>query len=193
MYALALSYWLKCPEILPFYFCPEVTLEAAETKTHREIHSLWGVFATTHRIVLVHLILFFSGVWILAAIIGDANANAKNAQSSRLTLAGFCLIEALHSFTTGSMKIENREAFCKNLRCCCRRPRTFGWSSAFTWHQWRRTFRCSGIGGATPCAAMVLCSLASHRTNSGCLYEVHHLSQSKYRSSYVVTRKPRQR
>ena len=44
----------------------QVTLEAAETKTHREIHSLWGVFATTHRIVLVHLVLFFSGVWDLA-------------------------------------------------------------------------------------------------------------------------------
>lgn len=85
-------------------------MEAAETKTHREIHSLWGVFATTHRIVLVHLILFFSGVCILAATIGDANANAKNAQSSQTdtsSLAGFCLIEALHGFTTGSMKIEN--------------------------------------------------------------------------------------
>lgn len=46
----------------------QVTLEAAETKTHREIHSLWGVFATTHRIVLVHLILFFSGV---CAVAGD--------------------------------------------------------------------------------------------------------------------------
>lgn len=45
----------------------EVTLEAAETKTHREIHSLWGVFATTHRIVLLHLILFFSGVCALNA------------------------------------------------------------------------------------------------------------------------------
>lgn len=76
MYALAISYWLKCLEILPFCLCPEVTLEAAETKTHREIHSLWGVFATTHRIVLVHLILFFSGVCILVAI-GDANANEK--------------------------------------------------------------------------------------------------------------------
>ncbi|CAK9110029.1 1 [Durusdinium trenchii] len=47
----------------------QVTLEAAETKTHREIHSLWGVFATTHRIVLLHLILFFSGV---CAVAGDA-------------------------------------------------------------------------------------------------------------------------
>ncbi len=77
----------------------------------------------------------------------------------------FCLIEALHSFTTCCMKIENWEAYTENLRCCCRRPRTFGWSSAFTWHQWRCTFRCSGIGGAAPCAAMVLCSLASHRTH----------------------------
>ena len=40
----------------------QVTLEAAETKTHREIHSLWGVFAATHRVVLLHLILFFTGV-----------------------------------------------------------------------------------------------------------------------------------
>lgn len=101
----------------------------------------------------------------------------------RLTLAGFCLIEALHSFTTGSMKIENREALCKNLRCCCWRPRTFGWSSAFTWHQWRCTFRCSGIGGAASCAAMVLCSLASHRTNSGYLYEVGNAKDSQQRIS----------
>ena len=40
----------------------QVTLEAAETKTHREIHSLWGVFAATHRVVLLHLVLFFAGV-----------------------------------------------------------------------------------------------------------------------------------
>jgi len=38
------------------------SLDAAETKTHREVHSLWGVFASTHRIWLVHAILFFLGI-----------------------------------------------------------------------------------------------------------------------------------
>jgi hypothetical protein len=35
-------------------------------KTHREVHSLWGVFAATHRIVLLHMVLFFTGVVLMA-------------------------------------------------------------------------------------------------------------------------------
>ncbi|CAE8594116.1 unnamed protein product [Polarella glacialis] len=42
------------------------SLNRWQTKTHREVHSLWGVFATTHRIWLVHGILFFTGVCIVA-------------------------------------------------------------------------------------------------------------------------------
>ncbi|CAE8697970.1 unnamed protein product [Polarella glacialis] len=47
----------------------QVSLEAAETKTHRELHSLWGVFASTHRIWLLHAVLFFAGI---CTVTGDA-------------------------------------------------------------------------------------------------------------------------
>jgi len=36
----------------------KISLLAEATKTHREVHSLWGVFATVHRVLLVHTILF---------------------------------------------------------------------------------------------------------------------------------------
>jgi len=51
----------------------QLSLEAAATKTHREVHSLWGVFASTHRILLLHAILFFSGV---CAVAGDPPATS---------------------------------------------------------------------------------------------------------------------
>lgn len=37
-----------------------------QTKTHREVHSLWGVFASTHRIVLLHMLMFFTGIVLMA-------------------------------------------------------------------------------------------------------------------------------
>jgi len=46
----------------------EVSLIAAATKTHREVHSLWGVFASTHRIWLLHSLLFFLGACIVAPV-----------------------------------------------------------------------------------------------------------------------------
>ena len=33
-------------------------LAANMVKTHREVHSLWGVFASCHRVVLLHAVLF---------------------------------------------------------------------------------------------------------------------------------------
>jgi hypothetical protein len=42
------------------------SLRAAETKTHREIHSMWGVFAATHRIWLLHVALFFFTVCLVS-------------------------------------------------------------------------------------------------------------------------------
>jgi len=36
----------------------EVSLQARATKTHNELHSLWGVFASTHRVCLLHMVLF---------------------------------------------------------------------------------------------------------------------------------------
>mmetsp|Transcript_10441 Transcript_10441/g.36655 ORF Transcript_10441/g.36655 Transcript_10441/m.36655 type:complete len:1882 (-) Transcript_10441:161-5806(-) len=40
------------------------SLHAYATKTHREVHSLLGVFATTHRIWLLHAVLFFVGMML---------------------------------------------------------------------------------------------------------------------------------
>jgi len=37
-----------------------------DSKTHREVHSLWGVFAATHRIVLLHTTLFFAAMVLSA-------------------------------------------------------------------------------------------------------------------------------
>jgi len=43
----------------------QASLDAVQTKTHREIHSLWGVFASTHRVWLLHAVLFLCSVcWI---------------------------------------------------------------------------------------------------------------------------------
>jgi len=55
----------------------EVSLDAAETKTHREIHSLWGVFASTHRVWLLHWVMFLAGVCLVA---GDAPVPADGIQ-----------------------------------------------------------------------------------------------------------------
>jgi hypothetical protein len=38
------------------------SFRASRMKTHRELHSLWGVFAATHRIWLLHAVLFLCGV-----------------------------------------------------------------------------------------------------------------------------------
>lgn len=77
----------------------QVTLEAAETKTHREIHSLWGVFAATHRVVLLHLVLFFAGV---CAVAGDPEPSADGnvpllGQSTPVRFAAVALVVPLHA------------------------------------------------------------------------------------------------
>eukprot|EP00927_Polykrikos_kofoidii_P034211 TRINITY_DN29045_c0_g2_i2.p1 TRINITY_DN29045_c0_g2~~TRINITY_DN29045_c0_g2_i2.p1 ORF type:complete len:1616 (-),score=185.82 TRINITY_DN29045_c0_g2_i2:54-4793(-) len=41
-------------------------LDGTKTKTHREIHSLWGVFAAVHRVVFLHAILFFLTLFVAA-------------------------------------------------------------------------------------------------------------------------------
>eukprot|EP00928_Gymnodinium_smaydae_P041493 TRINITY_DN28077_c0_g4_i1.p1 TRINITY_DN28077_c0_g4~~TRINITY_DN28077_c0_g4_i1.p1 ORF type:complete len:1952 (-),score=281.40 TRINITY_DN28077_c0_g4_i1:28-5328(-) len=38
----------------------------SRVKTHREVHSLWGVFAATHRIVLLHVLMFMSGIFMMS-------------------------------------------------------------------------------------------------------------------------------
>lgn len=41
-------------------------LSSQKTKSHREVHSFWGVFATTHRIWLLHSLLFFAALCVVA-------------------------------------------------------------------------------------------------------------------------------
>ncbi|CAJ1416044.1 unnamed protein product [Effrenium voratum] len=75
----------------------QVTLEAAETKTHREIHSLWGVFASTHRIVLLHLVLFFAGV---CTVTGDPDPNYGvpiMGQSTAVRFSAVALVVPVHA------------------------------------------------------------------------------------------------
>jgi len=45
----------------------EWTLDRFETKTHREVHSLWGFLASTHRVWLVHMLLFTTGLTLTIA------------------------------------------------------------------------------------------------------------------------------
>jgi hypothetical protein len=42
------------------------SLDASEVKSHREVHSLWGLFAATHRIWLLHAVLFLSCICVIA-------------------------------------------------------------------------------------------------------------------------------
>lgn len=44
----------------------QASLSSVKTKTHREIHSLWGVFASTHRVWLLHVVLFLCSVCLVA-------------------------------------------------------------------------------------------------------------------------------
>eukprot|EP00931_Biecheleriopsis_adriatica_P039465 TRINITY_DN22569_c0_g2_i1.p1 TRINITY_DN22569_c0_g2~~TRINITY_DN22569_c0_g2_i1.p1 ORF type:complete len:2009 (+),score=358.66 TRINITY_DN22569_c0_g2_i1:92-6118(+) len=77
----------------------QVTLEAAQTKTHRELHSLWGVFATTHRIWLLHALLFLAGV---VAVTGDPPAPSDGGtplggQSLAVRFAAVGLVVPMHA------------------------------------------------------------------------------------------------
>lgn len=42
------------------------SLNRYETKTHREVHSLWGVFASTHRVWLLHAAMFGAGLCLIS-------------------------------------------------------------------------------------------------------------------------------
>ncbi|CAE8613004.1 unnamed protein product [Polarella glacialis] len=80
-----------------------VTLDCFETKTHREVHSLWGVFATTHRVWLVHAILFFVGI---CTVSGDPpNTAVGEVQVAGATapvrFAAVGLLVPVHAFLLG--------------------------------------------------------------------------------------------
>jgi len=46
----------------------ESSLRSSQSKTHREIHSLWGFFASSHRIWTIHILMFFGA---LIFVVGD--------------------------------------------------------------------------------------------------------------------------
>jgi len=52
----------------------EVSLQARTAKTHNELHSLWGVFASTHRVCLLHEVMFLLS---LCAVAPDPPAAAE--------------------------------------------------------------------------------------------------------------------
>jgi len=51
-----------------------ISLQACATKTHNELHSLWGVFAATHRVSLLHMLLFAVSLCVVS---GDPQGVAE--------------------------------------------------------------------------------------------------------------------
>eukprot|EP00933_Yihiella_yeosuensis_P040353 TRINITY_DN34639_c0_g1_i1.p1 TRINITY_DN34639_c0_g1~~TRINITY_DN34639_c0_g1_i1.p1 ORF type:complete len:1965 (+),score=368.55 TRINITY_DN34639_c0_g1_i1:571-5895(+) len=105
----------------------QVSLEAAETKTHREVHSLWGAFATTHRVWLLHLVLFFAGV---CTVTPDPSLPVDGerpllGQERAIRFAAVGLIVPIHALlwniarwqVTGRKKRQMRRTGCGPLSC----------------------------------------------------------------------------
>jgi 1,3-beta-glucan synthase len=77
----------------------QASLQAAKVKSHRELHSLWGVFATTHRLWLLHVLLFLSCSVFVA---GDAPKTLEGelpllGQGLASRLSAVCLVVPLHA------------------------------------------------------------------------------------------------
>ena len=105
----------------------KVSLQRFEMKTHREVHSLWGVFAATHRVWLVHALLFVCGV-VATARDGPRESGvalAGNRLAVRLAFAGLLvplhgLLWAFARWQTTGTAIRSRpfscRRFCRSLR-----------------------------------------------------------------------------
>jgi len=96
------------------------TLQAANTKTHREVHSLWGVFGSTHRVWLVHALLFVVGV---IAATGDPPTRSMQSQplggrSTGERFAAVGLLVPLHALLWSFAAWQTRGAAAKPHRSC---------------------------------------------------------------------------
>ncbi|CAK9059956.1 unnamed protein product [Durusdinium trenchii] len=71
-------------------------LSSQKTKTHREVHSFWGVFASTHRIWLLHTLLFFTGLCVVAEEPKD-DAETLAGHGIAVRFSGLGLLAPLHA------------------------------------------------------------------------------------------------
>lgn len=108
-------------------------LNSSKTKTHREVHSLWGVFASTQRIWLLHSLLFFTAICIVAGEPKDEEEEETMAgRTAPVRFAALGLVAPCHAllvtvsrlYTCGSA---TRKAIF-GLGCCCANAwRVFLW------------------------------------------------------------------
>ncbi|CAJ1419139.1 unnamed protein product [Effrenium voratum] len=99
-----------------------------DTKTHRELHSFWGVFAATHRLWFLHLLLFLlSMFWVSSRNFSSDASGWKvllGGNSPLICLSAVGLLVPLHFFawklgrwfTTGHAK----RSRVKGSTCCLR-------------------------------------------------------------------------
>lgn len=82
------------------------SLRATDTKTHREVHSFWGVFAATHRVWLAHAVLFFAGTCAVAQNSQPWQRNLDPVLSSWARFASVGLIVPFHGLVWGFAKTQ---------------------------------------------------------------------------------------
>ncbi|CAE7411692.1 FKS1 [Symbiodinium natans] len=90
----------------------EWTLDRFETKTHREVHSLWGFLASTHRVWLVHMLLFAVGLTLTIADPPhiDFGHVALLGNTFPVRLAAVGLVVPLHAILWGFARYETTGA-----------------------------------------------------------------------------------
>eukprot|EP00931_Biecheleriopsis_adriatica_P013175 TRINITY_DN11451_c1_g1_i1.p1 TRINITY_DN11451_c1_g1~~TRINITY_DN11451_c1_g1_i1.p1 ORF type:complete len:1910 (-),score=325.40 TRINITY_DN11451_c1_g1_i1:23-5515(-) len=101
-------------------------LDSRRTKTHREVHSLWGVFASTHRIWLVHGLLFFTAVCIISGnpeTSSDKGVMLLAGSSAPVRFSALGLLAPWHALLMGIARAYTcGSATRRSIRgvgCCC--------------------------------------------------------------------------
>jgi len=82
------------------------SLHHTHTKTHREVHSLWGIFASTHRIWLCHAIVFFLDFFTVAPSIPLEDIEPMIGRTLPVRLASIGLLVPLHSVLWSMARVE---------------------------------------------------------------------------------------
>eukprot|EP00434_Breviolum_minutum_P031555 symbB.v1.2.027900.t1/scaffold2896.1/size67727/2 len=72
-------------------------LSSQKTKTHREVHSFWGVFATTHRIWLLHSLLFFAALCTVAGEPEEDSPETLAGHGAAVRFSSLGLLAPLHA------------------------------------------------------------------------------------------------
>ncbi|CAE7591702.1 FKS1 [Symbiodinium natans] len=93
-------------------------LAASGVKTHREVHSLWGVFASIHRVVLLHAVLFLFLLLMASenevpamstsgTVLGKTRATRFAVLGLLVPLHGFALYYSRWEVTGTALRIRN--------------------------------------------------------------------------------------